>query len=192
MLDLIGQWRLALVDLRYEAGRAQVVVLRADGEPAIGRADEDPTGNSLERCRHGDALGGLRVSGHGKEFSEDSRLPGPVDVESDPERIEAATRQAVAQVLADEHETLLGRLLAWQQEVYGLEDVFRPERVSMTLDTIKRTCVAATKLGTVLYATAEGVPAQGGSEHINDDRNRRSETFNSLWDTLWRLVPGTE
>ena len=57
-----------------------------------------------------------------------------------------------------------GQLLA---KMHGLEDVFQPERVAVTLETIQRTCVAATKLGTVLYATAEGAPAQGGSEHIS-------------------------
>jgi uncharacterized protein (DUF608 family) len=57
-----------------------------------------------------------------------------------------------------------GQMLA---RMHGLEDVFRPERVLATLDTIKLTCVAATKLGTILYATPEGAPAQGGSTHIS-------------------------
>src|SRR5207237_3444866 len=49
-------------------------------------------------------------------------------------------------------------------KMHGLRDVFRPDRVLTTLDTIKGTCVAATKFGTVLYATSEGTAAQGGSE----------------------------
>jgi uncharacterized protein (DUF608 family) len=46
-----------------------------------------------------------------------------------------------------------GQLVAKMQ---GLRDVFRPDRVLMMLDTIKRTCVAATQLGTVLYTTPDG------------------------------------
>jgi len=49
-------------------------------------------------------------------------------------------------------------------KLHRLGDVFRPDRVQTTLETIKQTCVAATKLGTVLYATVGGTAAQGGTE----------------------------
>jgi uncharacterized protein (DUF608 family) len=54
-----------------------------------------------------------------------------------------------------------GQLLA---KMHGLRDVFHPDRISTTLDTINRSCVAATKLGTVLYATVAGTAAKGGTE----------------------------
>jgi uncharacterized protein (DUF608 family) len=49
-------------------------------------------------------------------------------------------------------------------KLHALGDVFRPDRIETTLETIKQTCVAATKLGTVLYATVEGQAVQGGTE----------------------------
>jgi len=48
-------------------------------------------------------------------------------------------------------------------KMHGLKDVFRADRVNITLDTIGKTCVAATKLGTLLYATAGGSATQGGA-----------------------------
>ncbi len=52
----------------------------------------------------------------------------------------------------------------WMAGWHGVEGIFRPDRVATTLETIKRTCVAATPLGTVHYTTPEGVPAAGGEE----------------------------
>ena len=98
MLDLIGQWRLALVDLRYEAGRAQVVVLRAGESPQSGVRMRMRT-RRVTRWRDADMVLRWVASaflGTEKNFRKILRLPGPVDVESDPERIDAATRQAVA------------------------------------------------------------------------------------------------
>jgi hypothetical protein len=40
------------------------------------------------------------------------------------------------------------------------------DRVATTLETIKQTCVAATKLGTVLYATGGGTAAKGGTDFM--------------------------
>ena len=70
----------------------------------------------------------------------------------DPETGERSTDIFAAQ--------LDGQLMA---QMHGLEDVFRPDRVSVTLDTLKRTCVAATKLGTVIYLTAEGTQQTVGT-----------------------------
>jgi non-lysosomal glucosylceramidase len=53
-----------------------------------------------------------------------------------------------------------GQLVA---KLHGLKDVFRSDRVTAALETIKETCVAATKFGTVLYATVQGTATQGGS-----------------------------
>jgi uncharacterized protein (DUF608 family) len=50
----------------------------------------------------------------------------------------------------------------WLARLHGLEGVFRPERVATALETIKRTCVAATELGTVHYTTPDGTPTSGG------------------------------
>jgi len=46
----------------------------------------------------------------------------------------------------------------WLAKQHGLEGVFRPERMIRALETIKRTCVAATRLGTLHQATPEGSP----------------------------------
>src|SRR5207249_4146111 len=54
-----------------------------------------------------------------------------------------------------------GQMTAW---MHGVEDVSRPDRVRLTLDTIKRTCVAATRFGTVLYTTVDGTATQGGTD----------------------------
>jgi uncharacterized protein (DUF608 family) len=49
-------------------------------------------------------------------------------------------------------------------KLHGLSDVFRPDRVATTLETIKQTCVAATEFGTALYASSEGKVAQGAGD----------------------------
>jgi uncharacterized protein (DUF608 family) len=57
----------------------------------------------------------------------------------------------------------------WIAELHGVEGIFRPDRVATTLETIKRTCVAATPLGTVHYTTPEGVAATGGEGLVSTD-----------------------
>ncbi|HLM82987.1 MAG TPA: GH116 family glycosyl-hydrolase [Terriglobales bacterium] len=53
-----------------------------------------------------------------------------------------------------------GQLVA---RMHGLRDVFRVDRIPIALETIKQTCVAATKLGTVLYASPTGTASEGGA-----------------------------
>ncbi len=53
-----------------------------------------------------------------------------------------------------------GQLVA---RMHGLRDVFRVDRVPIALETIKHTCVDATKLGTVLYASPTGTATEGGA-----------------------------
>jgi uncharacterized protein (DUF608 family) len=57
-----------------------------------------------------------------------------------------------------------GQVVAKMQ---GVKDVFRPDRVSTMLETIRHTCVAATKLGTVLYTSSQGAATTGGTEAIS-------------------------
>jgi uncharacterized protein (DUF608 family) len=67
----------------------------------------------------------------------------------------------------------------WVARLHGVEGVFQPDRIATTLETIKRTCVAATPLGTVHYTNPEGVAVAGGGalESVDD---------------LWQSWPATE
>lgn len=50
----------------------------------------------------------------------------------------------------------------WVAKFHGLEDVFTPDRVEKTLETIKRANVALSTSGAVNYANPDGTPAQVG------------------------------
>jgi len=50
----------------------------------------------------------------------------------------------------------------WQMRLAGLPGVFLPDRVKVTLDTVKRTCVPPTPYGAVNFSTPEGCPATSG------------------------------
>ena len=52
----------------------------------------------------------------------------------------------------------------WLARAHNLEGIFRPERAEITLETIKRTCVAATPLGALLFTTPDGEPV-AADEH---------------------------
>ncbi|HIQ04375.1 MAG TPA: hypothetical protein EYH31_01620, partial [Anaerolineae bacterium] len=50
----------------------------------------------------------------------------------------------------------------WMTRLAGVPGVFRPERVKMVLETVKRTCVAATEYGAVNFTDPKGVPTTSG------------------------------
>jgi uncharacterized protein (DUF608 family) len=52
----------------------------------------------------------------------------------------------------------------WLARMHGFESVFRPERIATTLETIKRTCVAGTELGTLLYTCARGAAVRASKD----------------------------
>jgi len=54
----------------------------------------------------------------------------------------------------------------WMVRFHGLTSVFQPDRIKITLDTIKQTCVALTRYGAVNFTNPDGSPT--GDLHLSE------------------------